>query len=175
MAIFLKLFRLSRLEAFSFWQDWPPGMQRRFAVAFVILAGLAGLLAWAGLHTATLRAGEEASQALERHARVAAMVQEIRMLEGAQGEFLAGTPILIAARQVSRNIGLEEKLASVRPALQTSGRDGVQLYYEKLNLIELMSLLEALQREAGLKTSTLTLNRRLDNPSHADLQLVLFR
>jgi len=66
-------------------------------------------------------------------------------------------------------------LTSVRPALQSAGRDGVQLYYERLDLAELTGLLEALQRDAGLKTSSLTLNRRLDNTSRADLQVVLFR
>lgn len=162
-------------KALGFWRNWPPGTQRRAALAFVFMVVLTGGLAWAGLHAATKRTAQEADHALERHLRVAGMAQEIRLLESGRTEGLAGTPILIAVRQVSRDIGLEEKLTSVRPALQSAGRDGVQLYYERLDLPELIGLLEALQRSAGLKTSTLTLNRRLDNPGRADLQLVLFR
>lgn len=158
-----------------FWREWPFGLQRRFAQGLVVCMALFGLLVWAGLYQATQRAEAAAGQALERYLRVADMAQEIRMLEGGRTESLAGTPMLIAARQVSRDVGLEEKLTSVRPALQGAGRDGVQLYYERLSLTELIGLLEALHRETGLKTSSLSLSRRLDNPSRADLQLVLFR
>ncbi|HDQ40804.1 MAG TPA: hypothetical protein ENN39_07245 [Desulfonatronum sp.] len=175
MSIVFDLSFILQSKVLSFWRDWSPGMQRRFALMFVILVGLTGLLAWTGLHEATRRAGEEASRALERHLRVAGMAQEIRMLERGTGEALAEMPILVAARQVSREIGLEEKLTSVRPALQSAGREGVQLYYERLDLGELVGLLEVMYRDAGLQTSSLTLNRRLDNPGRADLQLVLFR
>jgi hypothetical protein len=133
------------------------------------------MLAWSWLHAATQQAEEQNRLALERHLRVSEMVQEIRGLEQGQEQPHVTAPILVAARQVSRDIGLEDKLVSVRPALQASGRDGVQLYYERLTLKELLALLENLGRDAGLQTSTLTFNRRLDNPSLADLQLVLFR
>lgn len=166
-------FRVSR--GLVFWRDWPFGVQRRFAQGLVVCVAFLGLLVWVGLYQATQRAEAAAGQALERHLRVADMAQEVRMLESGRTESLAGTPMLIAARQISRDVGLDEKLTSVRPALQSAGRDGVQLYYERLSLTELIGLLEALHREAGLKTSSLTLNRRLDNPSRADLQLVLFR
>ncbi len=175
MSTFQNFFDTKQSKVLAFWQDWSPGTQRRLALLFVFLAIIAGLLTWAGLHAATRRTAEEADHVLQRHLRVAGMAQEILMLENGRGEALADTPILVAVRQLSRDIGLEEKLTSVRPALQSAGRDGVQLYYERLDLAELTGLLEALQRDAGLKTSSLTLNRRLDNTSRADLQVVLFR
>ncbi len=170
-----RLKEFSQSTAMRFWRNTSPGAQRRMALAGLLGAALLGSGLWAGLYAATTRTAQETEQSLERHLRVAGMVQEIRSLEGTRGQSLAGTPILIAARQVSRDIGLEEKLTSVRPALQSAGRDGVQLYFERLDLTELIALMESLQRVAGLKTSTLTFNRRLDNPGLADLQLVLFR
>lgn len=138
---------------------------------------------WLWLHTATLRAAQSVQEAQDRHLQVADLVSEIHALERRAG--LSGTisgetarlqaPILIAARQITRDIGLEDKLISVRPALQATGRDGVQLYYERLTLPDLLALLETLEREGGMQTSTMTFNRRLDDPSLADLQLVLFR
>lgn len=166
---------IAHSRSLAFWRDWSPGVQTRTAQAFVVLACVAGCLIWFALFNATRQTAQQAQHAWERHQRAAGLVREIRALEGARGDTLSGAPILIAARQVSRDIGLEEKLTSVRPALQSAGRDGVQLYYERLNLPELIGLLEAMQREAGLKTSTMTLNRRLDDPALADLQLVLFR
>lgn len=164
-----------RTGSVAFWRDWSPGVQKRAAQAFVVLVGAAACLIWFGLFSATQRAADQANQAMERHQRADALVREIRQLERTQGDSLSGAPILVAARQVSRDMGLEEKLTSVRPALQSSGRDGVHLYFERLNLPELIGLLETMQREAGLKTSTLNLNRRLDDPGQADLQLVLFQ
>lgn len=162
-------------RAMRFWRNRSREAQLRIALVCLTGVLLLGATVWAGLYAATRRTAQEAELALERHMRVAGMVQEILNLENTRGRSLAGTPLLIAARQVSRDIGLEEKLTSVRPALQGAGRDGVQLYFERLDLAELVALVESLQREAGLQTSTLTFNRRLDNPGLADLQLVLFR
>ena len=157
------------------WRDCPPERRRNMLYLLTALTVLTFFLLWFWLHTRTVEMENQGRMAVERHARVQEMVQEIRMLEQAHGRPQAAMPALIAARQVSRDIGLEDKLISVRPAPQATGREGVQLYYERLNLPDLLALLEALSRDAGLRTSTLTFNRRMDNPALADLQLVLFR
>lgn len=162
-------------QNFSFWQDWPPGRQRAALYLLLALTASATFAAWFWLHAATLRAEEQGRTVRERYVDVSEMVQQIRSLEGGRIRMQTDAPVLIAARQVSRDIGLEDKLISVRPALQATGRDGVQLYYERLTLPDLLALLETLSRDAGLQTSNLTFNRRLDDPSLADLQLVLFR
>lgn len=163
----------------AFWRDWPPGRQRRFVQLLLAASVLISLLCWHGLYAATQQAVEEAQASQKKHGRTAELVQRIRGLEQqhdqASGIGNDSAPVLVAVRQVSRDMGLEDKLASVRPALQAAGRDGVQLYYERLNLPELLALLEALQREAGMRTSSMTFNRRVDNDSLADLQLVLYR
>ncbi|SDB55595.1 Type II secretion system (T2SS), protein M [Desulfonatronum thiosulfatophilum] len=163
------------IQRVAYWRDWPPERQRGALYLLTTLIALIFFFLWFWLHAWTVRTEEQSRLALERHARVLEMVQEIRGTERKHDRPQATMPVLIAARQVSRDIGLEDKLTSVRPALQATGRDGVQLYYEQLNLPDLLALLEALSRDAGLRTSTLTFNRRMDNPSLADLQLVLFR
>ncbi|GAB6059195.1 type II secretion system protein GspM [Desulfonatronum parangueonense] len=165
----------STIQQVTYWRDWPPERQRGALYLLMTLSVLIFFFLWIWLHAWTMRTEEQGQMALERHARVLEMVQEIRGLEREHGRPLADMPVLVAVRQVSRDIGLEDKLISVRPALQATGRDGVQLYYERLNLPDLLALLEALGHGAGLRTSTLTFNRRMDNPSLADLQLVLFR
>ncbi|WP_045220578.1 type II secretion system protein GspM [Desulfonatronum thioautotrophicum] len=164
-----------RLQTVTFWRDWPPGRQRVALYLLLALTALGIVMIWAWLFTATLRAAERETRAMERHRQVSGLVTEIRGLERTTGPEQTNLPILLATRQLSRDIGLEEKLISVRPALQAAGRDGVQLYFERLTLPDLLSLLEALQRDGGLQTSTVTFNRRLDDPSLADMQLVLHR
>ncbi|TVQ97923.1 MAG: hypothetical protein EA399_11905 [Desulfovibrionales bacterium] len=164
-----------RLQAVTFWHDWPPGRQRAALCLLLALTALGVVTIWLWLLTATLRAAEREAAAMERHHQVSELATEIRGLERAAVPEQTNLPILLATRQISRDIGLEEKLISVRPALQAAGRDGVQLYFERLTLPDLLSLLEALQRDGGLHTSTLTFNRRLDNPSLADIQVVLHR
>lgn len=167
------------VNTLAFWRDWPPGRQRRFVQLLLVAGVLISLLCWHGLYAATQQAEEEARAVQKKHQRTAELVQRIRGLEQqhdqAPGQPRDGAPVLVAVRQVSRDMGLEDKLASVRPALQAAGRDGVRLYYERLNLPELLALLEALQREAGMRTSSMTFNRRVDDDSLADLQLVLYR
>ncbi len=159
----------------AFWRDWP--LHRRRGALYLLLAlTMAGsVAAWLSLYTATQRTVLREEAAMELHQQVSAFVAEIRGLERGPNPERANLPILVAARQLSRDIGLEDKLVSVRPALQATGRDGVQLYYERLTLPDLLALLETLSRDGGLQTSTMTFNRRLDNPSLADLQLVLYR
>lgn len=165
-----------QLQFLAFWRDWPLERQRGALYLLLILTVLTTTTAWFWLYAATQRAAEREAAAMEQHQRVSTLVAEILGRErGAGPEEQANLPILIVARQISRDIGLEEKLISVRPALQTTGRDGVQLYYEQLTLPDLLALLEALNRDSGLQVSTVTFNRRMDNPSLADLQMVLFR
>ena len=164
-----------QLQPLAFWRDWPLERQRWALYLLLALTVLAATAIWLWLHAATLRAAEREEAVMERHQKVSELVAAIRGLERGANAEQANLPILISARQISRDIGLEEKLVSVRPALQTTGRDGVQLYYERLTLPDLLALLEALNRESGLQSSTVTFNRRMDNPSLADLQMVLFR
>ncbi|PTN32004.1 hypothetical protein [Desulfonatronum sp. SC1] len=159
----------------TFWRDWPRGRQRGALCLLLALTVAGSVAAWFSLYAATQRAVLREETATELHQRVATLVAEIRDQERGPSLERANLPILVAARQLSRDIGLEDKLISVRPALQATGRDGVQLYYERLTLPDLLALLETLGRDGGLQTSTVTFNRRLDNPSLADLQLVLYR
>ncbi|WP_051822405.1 hypothetical protein [Desulfonatronum thiodismutans] len=167
--------RISFPSSPAFWQDWPPHRRRGALYLLLTLTVAGSLAAWFSLYAATQRAVLREEAAMELHQQVSALVAEIRGLERVPNLERANLPILVAARQISRDIGLEDKLISVRPALQATGRDGVQLYYERLTLPDLLALLETLSRDGGLQTSTVTFNRRLDNPSLADLQLVLYR
>ena len=164
-----------RLHHLAFWRDWPSGRRRGALYPLLALTAAGSMAAWLSLYAATQRSILREEAAMELHQHVSALVAEIRSLDRGPNPERANLPILVAARQLSRDIGLEDKLISVRPALQATGRDGVQLYYERLTLPDLLALLETLSRDGGLHTSTVTFNRRLDNPSLADLQLVLYR
>jgi hypothetical protein len=80
---------------------------------------------------------------------------------------------LAAAQKVTRHIGLEDNLASIRPTHNVPGRDGVRLYLAGLNLTELVHLFSSLEKQAGLYTLSCDLTRRMDNARRVDVQLVV--
>jgi hypothetical protein len=152
-----------------------PTGRRYFYPAAAAVAALVCLAAFLALSGMTAEARKDADRLAGRLAKVAPLVEELETLQGAEDESLAPMEPLAAAQQISRDLGLAAKLSSVRPINVTGERTGVQVYYESLNLDQLVELLRTLKSRGGLKIVSFALNRRMDDPELANLQMVLGR
>lgn len=158
----------------SFMEDWPPARRRRFMMgAAVFVAGMWAVV-FMVLSGMTQTARDRVRSVQDRFDRVAPLVEEAVALSEGRGRLASMNP-LAASQQVSRDLKLEKKLASVRPAQLGGGREGVQLFFESLDLKELYDLLTAIQDRSGLKIFSMTMTRRLDVTNRADIQFVLAR
>ena len=163
-----------KIEDLYFWQNWPVGRRRQyFRLSMLIWLGL-----WCLLFVLTTYltdgARKSVSAAQSRYERIVPLIAEIKTLEARKSDLTDMTP-LAAAQQVSRDLKLEKKLASIRPTQLTGNQEGVQLLFERLDLDEFLSLLDTLQEKGRLKIVSSLINHRMDQPDRADLQLVLAR
>lgn len=163
-----------KLDDLYFWQGWPVGRRKQYFRLMLLL----WVALWAFAFTLTTwmsnAARKDAAEARSRYERVLPMAEEAMSLQTQSGN-LAGMNPLATAQQVSRDLQLERKLASIRPTQMTGGQEGVQLQYEALNLPEMLALLDTLNQKGRLKVLSLIFNHRGDRPKNADLQLVLTR
>jgi type II secretory pathway component PulM len=111
----------------------------------------------------------------ERYDRIVPMVRELRLLQNRGGESLRPMKPLAAVQQISRDLNLEPNLASVRPMNLMGDQEGVQVLFESINLDQLVGLLTSLNSRAGLQVFSFNFNRRLDESTLANLQMVLTR
>lgn len=163
-----------RLDILPFMQDWPPRRRRRFLQGVTLAVGGAWAVCFLVLTTMTDAAAERTKAVQQRYDRVAPLVEEAVTLQARKGTLASMKP-LAAAQQVSRDLKLDSRLASLRPAQLAGGQEGVQLFFESLDLAQLYDLLEAIQDRSGLKVFSMNFTRRMDVPDRADIQLVLVR
>jgi len=144
-----------------------PGMALGVALFFLALfSSLSGMSASARQKLDTLS---------ERRERILPLVDELRARQDQGGKSLRPMEPLAAAQQISRDLGMEANLASIRPMNMVGGKEGVQVFFESINLDQLTGLLVSLEARAGLTVFSVNLNRRMDNPKLANLQMVLTR
>lgn len=163
-----------KLEELYIWRLWPVNKRKRyFQLAALAVAGIWAVvfLIFSGI-TAGAKSDLVAQQA--KYERVSPLVQKILALESQAGDLATLSP-LAAVQQAGRDLGLEDRLVSIKPTQLVGGQEGVQLMFESLNLQELMDLLHTLNVKGRLKVLSCMLNHRLDNPQLADIRLVLVR
>ncbi len=163
-----------KLEDIYFWQDLTMSQRRlMFHIAsLLLLVVLAGT--WVGLHLSTQSAREQTQRLKQSYTQAVPMVEQALNLQSSKGD-LAGMAPMPAAQQVIRELGLENRLASIRPTQLSGGGQGVQMVMEAVNLPEFIKLMQNLGKRGGLSVLTFAMSRRLDNNQLADLKLVLGR
>jgi len=163
-----------KLDDLYFWQDWPLPTRKRFFISAMLGWAAVLFLIWLTLFAATRHGKAELKQAKHELTRAKPLVEQVVNLQAQRGALSGMTP-MAAAQQVSRDMNLDDRLASVRPIQIDQGREGVQLFFEGLNLKELVGLLNDLRTRGGLKVISCNISHRIDVASLADLQLVLTR
>lgn len=111
----------------------------------------------------------------ERYDRVVVLAGELSTLQKRGGSSLRPMEPLAAVQQISRDLKLETNLASVRPMNLMGEKEGVQVFFESINLDQLIGLLTSMESRAGLQVSSFNISRRMDKRDLADLQMVLTR
>lgn len=163
-----------KIEELFFWREFSPPRQR----AFFQLVGLGSLLVfflvWLWLWMGAADAQDRLRTVREQDRKVSPLIQEVMALEARQVG-LSNLGPLAAAQQVARDQGLDKKLSSIRPAQLGGSQDGVQVYFEGLNLPEMLGLLSNLKHRAGLRVVSCQVNRRMDAADLADVQMALTR
>lgn len=162
------------MERLFFWREWPIEHQRRFQRTVfwgwsVVIFGV-----WLGLFLLTVFTGKEIEEQRQMRQRVSMMVAEIQTLV-TRPEPLARFDPQEAAGFVVRDLGLESRLPTSRLVGIGGEQSGVQLVFEGLDMPPLVDLLTQLKSRAGLKTVSFILNRRFDDPTLADVHMILAR
>ncbi len=163
------------LERFYIWQDWPTEKQKLFFAALVAGWALILFMIWSGLNESQSRTQRVELGSKQQYAKVVPLVEELKAGESSRGALVDREP-MTAAQQVIRDLGLDNRLTSLRPlqAGANSG-EGVQVILESLNLPELVGLLRDFKVRGALKVSNFNINHRLDSPELADVQIILVR
>lgn len=157
-----------------FWQNWPVKRQKSFFQLMV--------LAWAALLVlicfSVSMSGEKSLDRAERmkksYEKAAPLVAEYMSLKGNRGALTDMGP-MATAQQITRDLGLEKKLSSVRPMDLDAGSQGVQLIFDGLDLPQILAFMKEIKIKGGLKVLTFSLTHKLDNDRLANLQMVLTR
>lgn len=142
-------------------------------------AALGALLLFAGVFSVISGITADTEKTIQdlskRRERIIPMVEELRSLQQQGGSSLRPMEPLAAAQQIARDLKIEANLASIRPMNMVGDQEAVQVFFESLNLDQLMGLLISLESRAGLQVFSFNLNRRMDDPKLANLQMVLTR
>ncbi|SDK54796.1 Type II secretion system (T2SS), protein M [Maridesulfovibrio ferrireducens] len=163
------------LERFFIWQDWPAEKQKLFFAALVAALAFVLFLIWSGLHESQLSAGRTTLQSKLQYSKTVPLVEQLKAGEASRGALIDREP-MTAAQQVARDLGLDNRLTSIRPLQAgSSSGEGVQVVLEALNLPEVVSLMRDFNVRGGLKVTSFTINHRLDSPDLADVQIILVR
>ncbi len=163
------------LERFFIWQDWPAEKQKLFFAALVAAWGLVLFMIWSGFHESQVSEARSVLQNKLQYSKTVPLVEQLKVGEASRGALIDREP-MTAAQQVTRDLGLDNRLTSLRPLQSGSGSaDGVQVILESLNLPELVALMRDFNVRGGLKVTSFSINHRLDTPDLADVQIVLVR
>ncbi len=144
-------------------------------MSMLLVAAVCPLIIWLWINSASDSARKETERIVYRYERALPLAEKIRADRSRPEQAGAHRSALAAAQGVIRDIELEERLASVSPSRSLSGRDGVEMYLQGLNLPEILHLFESLDSAAGLKIVNCNLNRSQNNPERMDVSLSLTR
>ena len=157
------------------WNSRSPKEQKRIALFLLLAAVLLPAFLWSWIDSASSDALQEKQNLMLRYERALPLAAQAGDYMDSDSESLSSLSPLAATQSALRNGGLEDKLSSLRPYGTSSGQSGVQLYLERLNMIEILQLFETLNNIPELHVASSRLNRRMDNPEHMDVRLVLDR
>ncbi len=162
-----------RIVMLAAWQTRPEGEKKRIRMLMVFLAALLPLVTWSWINSSATQVRQDTEQVMSRYERALPLATEVQAAASAHTEKMTGISALAATQQIAREMGIEDRLTSIRPSRALQGREGVQIYLEDLNLPEILQLFDRIEHQAGLQIVTANLNKRPDNPKRADLMLVL--
>ncbi len=165
---------IEQIDTLTRWQTRSATEQMRIAIFLLFASVLLPLLIWSWINASVRENQSETEQVIQRYERALPLAEVIIQGLADVNEAASLSP-LAAAQQITRDMGIEDRLASIRPARAAQGRDGVQLHMESLNLPELLYFFASIRNQAGLQIVSGNLTKRLDNPSLIDLTLVLTR
>lgn len=147
--------------------------QRRLPAVAALVVCLALTIVFFVLGKMTASQEARRAQSQSRLEKISSLVSEISAAEPQRPDGYEALAPLAIAQKVTRGLGLEAHLTSVRPSQLSGGQESVTLVYEALDLRNLLDLLQGLQDKGGLTVFSASLTRRLDDKELADLQLVL--
>ncbi|WP_291321882.1 hypothetical protein [Desulfonatronospira sp.] len=157
------------------WDTRSPGEQKRVAFFLLFAAVLLPVILWSWISSAASDVLQDTRNIKARYERALPLAAEIGKSMELESESIAHLSPLAGIQKVIRDAGLEDRLASLRPSSNSTAQDGVQLYLERLDLIELLYFFETLSNISDLNIVSCRLDRRMDSPEHMDVRLVLSR
>jgi hypothetical protein len=155
------------------WSSRPYAERLRIAIFSLLLSIILPGFLWSWLHNGISTTRAETQRIQSQYEKALPLAKTIVSQKQTPAASSKNISALAAAQQVTRHLGLEDNLASIRPTQDVPGRDGVRLYLTGLNLTELVHLFANLDKRAGLYTLSCELTRRMDNARRVDLELVV--
>ncbi len=166
-----------RLEELYFWQNWPMGRRGRYFMIMALLWALLWTVCYSVLSWSADAAESELGRLQARYERTEPLVAQLKALQSGSENSgnLSDLSPLAAAQQLTRDLRMQQQLASIRPAKLAGGQEGVQLNFLSLDRDQFVNLLQALNERGGMQIVNFAFNHRMDKPERADMQLVLVR
>jgi type II secretory pathway component PulM len=157
----------------GYWLDIPPERRKRI-LAYALAAWVILLVfIFYSLQDRMEQTRQQITQTEQRLDKVLSLAEKVDA-NAAQSADLANMDPMPAVQEVTRDMQIGSKLASVQPVEQgQAGSSGVQVIYQQLNLPELVNLLHNLRTRGGLNIITCNLSKRMDDSKLADLQMLL--
>ncbi|WP_320171809.1 type II secretion system protein GspM [Maridesulfovibrio sp.] len=163
------------LERFFIWQDWPAEKQKLFFAGLVAGWALILFMIWSAMHESQAVALRTVVSTRQQFVKTVPLVEQLKAGESSRGALVDREP-MAAAQQVIRDLGMDNRLSSLRPLQAGINSDqGVQVLLESINLPELVALLRDFKVRGGLKITNFSISHRLDSPELADVQIILSR
>ncbi|MFN2267603.1 MAG: type II secretion system protein GspM, partial [Desulfonatronovibrio sp.] len=150
------------------WQSRSVHDQKRIALLLIFLTVLLPLSVWIWINSAIQQNLAEKDQIISRYEKAAPLAELIKDAKPDKNN-LQGLSPLAATQQVVRDMGIEAKMTSIRPARALQGLNGVQIHIQDLDLPQLLHFFTNLKTQAGIQLISGNLNKRADNPARMDL------
>ena len=157
-----------------FWSHWPTHSQQRFFKLMLMGTVLLTLSITIGFRILGGTMAERINDARDLYGQVVIIVEDIRSLRAEKGEF-AHLPVEQATQALINDLGIGEKILSMRTSPLENNTDGVQVTFQGLSMNQLTAFMKGLRDQASLQTPKYVLTRNEDEPRLADLHVVLAR
>lgn len=162
------------LQNIFFWENLSFNAKSRLIYGLVLLICCIALFIWFSLYAQTQQTKEEISRVSSRYEEVLPLAQKIVQLQNQQTNVSEMAP-MPAAQNVVKQLQLRDHMASISPIQLGPGQEAVQMYFESLNLPQIVDLMHNLEKQAGFRVMNFQFNHRMEDNDLADIKVVISR
>ncbi|MFW5730606.1 MAG: hypothetical protein ACOCV7_03055, partial [Desulfonatronovibrionaceae bacterium] len=140
-----------------------------------VLAVLIPVTVWWQIQQSVLDNRRKIQTLASRHQQVLPLVEKILAGQKSRQEDWSDLSAMTAVQQLVRDVDLQSRLVSIAPVGSDRESQGVKIFLQNLNLIQMLAFFQGLGDQTGLFIVSGSISKSRDNQKLADLNLVLSR